>query len=588
MNTPKTLTAGPTVLVLAILCLTGFVLGIERLYPLDKTEALQLALAQSMERSGDWVTPAIDGLPYFDKPPLPYWIGAWLLHVAPQQVWLPRLGAAAAGCVGVIATWALVRFGSNAESPHRRDGRAVTAAMVLALTPAYVAFSRTAVHDIYLTASITTTLAAVFLFSQLKRASIRLQIWGGGLIGLSLGVGVLAKGLLSLGLPVVIAAAFLAVSGPPARKAFTWRFALALVVALLLVALPWHLAAWLQQGSTFVDNYLIRTHLHRFATELDDHTGPWFFYALAYPALTAPWSLAAAAAILQAGCLNPRQWRCRGQRDPLMLLCTLWIGVTVVALSVASTKLPHYILSTLPPTAIAAAHFFRPVGPRSLSSRWFSRLLLLGTAGTLLVAALLLGGMPGLLIPISQKTPGFSLALRAQLSSLPVVGGLLLLAAAGGGAAWRNRHTPLALGGLWAACLLSFLLFQAGPLLQASRHTVQDPRLAMASLALREARPDEPVAVVGQAWYSLKIHTQGRAEILNRGKAFGEANNAPAVQACARGGVLMGPSKSVANTVARCASRSFVLLHQNRAAGISLGRWQAKAPSASPTADPAT
>ena len=572
--------AASVAVLLAVLCWTCFFNGIHILYPLDKTEALQIALAHAMAASGDWVTPAIDGLPYFDKPPLPYWIGAWLLQMAPREFWLPRIGAACAGCVGVLATLALVHFGSSEGGPQRRLVRAVTAAGVLALTPAYFAFSRTAVHDIYLTACITTTLAGVFLISQAQCVTAKRQIWAGGLIGLSLGVGVLAKGLLSLALPLAVAGTFLAVAGHKARQPFTWRFGLALLLAMLLVALPWHLAAWQAQGSTFVDNYLIRTHVHRFATELDDHAGPWFYYLIVYPLLTAPWSLPAAAALIDADCLNPRRWYSQATNKPLLLFCTIWIGVTVLLLSLSWTKLPHYILSTLPPTSIAAAYFFWPAGARSSKSHVQSRLLLSLSTALFFVAAMVLAWTPGLLIPISQKTPGLSLALRTQLGSLPFIAELLLLAVGGFFAAWRGRQLQLCLGALWAAFILSFLLLQAPTLLQAYRHTVQDPRLAMASRALVEARPHEPIAVIGQAWYSIRLNSHDQIEILNRGKAFGEAGNAGAIRACSRPGLLLGPTKSVEKTVAGCGAGSFTLLYQDSAGRLSLTRWQPSRPTA--------
>jgi hypothetical protein len=85
---------------------------------------------------------------------------------------------------------------------------------------------------------------------------------------------VLAKGLLSLALPFATVSVFLTVAGPAARRPFTWRFAAALLLGLVLVALPWHLAAWHDQGNAFLANYLGRSHLSRFTSELDDHAGP--------------------------------------------------------------------------------------------------------------------------------------------------------------------------------------------------------------------------------------------------------------------------------------------------------------------------
>lgn len=563
-----------TILVLALLCWACFFNGIDRLFPLDKTEALQLALTHSMARTGDWVTPAIDGLPYFDKPPLPYWIGALLLREAPEKLWLPRLGAAIAGCLGLAATVILVRFGSGPDQPQRLQVRALTAAAILALTPAYFAFARTAVHDIYLTASITATLTIFFVLSQARSTSIKQQLIGGGFMGLSLGVGILAKGFLSVGLPIATALVFLAVAGPTARKPFTGAFFSALLLGLGLVALPWHLAAWKAQGNTFLNNYLIRTHFSRFATELDHHEGPWFFYLLIYPALTAPWCLPAVAELIQADCLNPKHWRRRAESNPLLLFCTIWILTTLVLLSLASTKLPHYILSTLPPTAIAAALFFWPSRPPCRQALRLSRILLALSALTLLGTALLLAWMPSLPIPPAGMAAEFSLHLKGQLSPPPVVSGLLLLAAAGAGAAWRHQQPQLAIGSLWGACILSFLLFLAPPLMQAYRQTIQDPRLAMADLALQEARNGEPIQVVGRTWYSIKLHTQGRAEIILRGKAFGEANAAAAQLVCTRTGLLLGPSKSVEKTAAACPPGSLIPLAEDSASDLSLARWQ--------------
>jgi 4-amino-4-deoxy-L-arabinose transferase-like glycosyltransferase len=566
------------VAIVALLCWVCFFNGIDSLYPLDKTEALQLALADSMATGGDWVTPAIDGLPYFDKPPLPYWIGALMLRLAPHRLWLPRVGAALGGCVGVMGTVLLVRFGSGDKSSLRKDARAVMTAIMLASSPGYFLFARVGLHDIYLTASITTALAVVFLLSRASRVMPRLQIVAGFVIGLSLGIGVLAKGLLSLALTVAIAALYLMVAGPAARRPFTWRFGMALLLSLLLVAAPWHLAAWQAQGGIFLENYFIRTHVNRFATELDSHAGPWFFYVLAYPVLTLPWVLPAAAALIEADCLNLRRWRRRVQSDPLLLFCTIWIGVTVVLLSLSSTKLPHYILPSVPPTAIAAAYFFWPVGPRSVRSRRLGQMLLAATVVVLLIGALLLAWLPALLIPVSRNTPGFSMALRGQLASSSVVAGVVLLACAGGWAAWRVRQPQLSLAGLWAGCILCFLLFQAPALQRAYHQQVQRPRLLMAERALAVATANEPIQVVEKSWYSIKLHTHGRAEILNRGKAFGEASDEAVGRACARTGLLLGPSSSVEKTAASCGAGSFTLLYQDTDARLSLGRWQPATP----------
>ncbi|MGL6134121.1 MAG: ArnT family glycosyltransferase [Prochlorococcaceae cyanobacterium] len=559
---------------LAWLCWACFFNGIEILYPADKTEALQLEIARQMAVGGDWITPGIDGRPYFDKPPLPYWIGGLLLRSFPQQVWLPRLGAALFGCVGVSATLVLCRFGSRDGASRRGLFRALSAAAILALMPVYQAFARIALHDIYLTASTSVALTAFFLLSQARSVRRPHQWLSGWLVGGTLGVGVLAKGLLGLALPGATAAVFLLVAGGDGRRFLTHRFALALLLGLLLVALPWHLAAWQSQGSVFVAGYLGRTHLSRFTSQLDDHAGPWFYYLPVYLAITFPWGIAGLAALIQTGCLNVRHWCRQAHRQPLPLFCAIWIVATVGLFSLASTKLPHYILSALPPTAIAAAHFFWPLQPARPARDRISRMLLIVTAGLLLLLALALHWLPALLMPITADAPAFSLALQTLLVSVPVIVGLTALGLSGAWAAWRGPRPHLLLGALWAASILAFLLVLAPPLLQLYRDTYQAPRLELADRALREARAGEAIQVVGKSWYSLKIRTDGRAEILRRGKAFGSESREPRATVCTGPRLLLGPTHKVLELTSACAPGQLLILQQHRAADLTLARLQ--------------
>ena len=559
-------------LLLAGLCWACFFNGIEILYPADKTEALQLELARQMAVGGDWITPGIGGRPYFDKPPLPYWIGALLLHRFPQQVWLPRLAAALFGCIGVSATLVLCRFGNRDGASRRGLFRALSAAAILALMPVYQAFSRIALHDIYLTASTSVALTAFFLLSQARPLPRRHQWLSGALVGGTLGVGVLAKGLLSLALPGLIASLFLLVAGGDGRRFLSHRFALALLLGLLLVALPWHLAAWNSQGSAFLAGYLSRTHLSRFTSQLDDHAGPWFFYLPVYLAITFPWGITGLAALIRNGCLNVRHWRRQAQRQPLPLFCAIWILVTVGLFSLASTKLPHYILSTLPPTAIAAAYFFWPLQPEPPARDRLSRGLLVATAGLLLLLAVALRSLPELLIPITGTTPAFSLTLQTLLGSVPVMLGLTALGLGSAWAAWGGRRPRLLLGAFWAASTLAFLLALAPPLLHLYRDTYQAPRLELADRALREARAEEPIQVVGKSWYSLAIRTAGRAEILRHGQAFGPESQESLATACTGPRVLLGPTHKVLELASSCAPGQLLILQQDHAANLTLAR----------------
>lgn len=506
-------------LLLLLVVWAAFFHGLAILYPADKTEALQVSIAQRMAASGDWITAFANGRPYFEKPPLPYWIGGLLLQRWPEQLWLPRLGSALAGVAAVIATLLLSGL-AGGERPWRRG---LLAAGLLALMPGELALARTAVHDSYLAASSTAALAIVYLVSQGRfpgQHQRQLRWLAGGLTGACLGLGLLAKGLLSLAIPCVTALVFLALAGRDCRRRCSGGFLGALLVCVLLVALPWHLAAWQANGSLFLSGYLGRSHLARVASTLDGHAGPWFYYLPAYLLISFPWAPLAVAG-LAGSCLDPRRWRQRAGDQPLLLFCTVWIVVTLGLLSLASTKLPHYILPALPPTAIAAASWLTAVpGQRQPRPERFPRWMLAGMGALLLTAAVALAAAPQLVVPLSERGPAFSLALRQQLAAPAVWLPLLVLGLMSGAAAARPCAEPeqqrLRLAALLMLPTLLFLLLLSPPLLQSYRNLQQQPRLTLTDAVLPKLRPGETITVVGREWYSVVLRSGGRARIITQ------------------------------------------------------------------------
>jgi 4-amino-4-deoxy-L-arabinose transferase-like glycosyltransferase len=512
--------AGLVVGVLLILW-AAFFHGLAILYPVDKTEALQIAIARQMAVSGDWVTAMVNGRPYFEKPPLPYWIGALLLQHWPAQLWLPRLGSTLAGMAAVLATVLLSGL-AGGDRPWRRG---LVAGGLLALMPGELAMARTAVHDSYLAASSTAALAIVFLVSQGRfpgQGRRALRWLAGGLTGACLGLGLLAKGLLSLVIPCSTALLFLALAGPQCRRRCSRGFLAALLGSLVLVALPWHLAAWQANGALFLNGYFGRSHLARVASTLDGHAGPWYYYLPAYLLLSFPWAPLAIAGLGRHG-LDPRQWRRRATDQPLLLFCTVWIVLTLGLLSLASTKLPHYILPALPPTAIAAATWLTGSsgGPRpgrsAAGPERLPQVMLLGMGALLLAGGAALAVTPQLLVPLSDRGPAFSLALRQQLAAPAVWLTLLSLGvvstAAGLRPAAALEQQRLRLAVLLTLPPLLFLLLLSPPLLHLYRDLQQQPRLTLTDAVLPQLQSGERIEVVSREWYSVILRSGGRARI---------------------------------------------------------------------------
>jgi 4-amino-4-deoxy-L-arabinose transferase-like glycosyltransferase len=343
-------------------------------------------IARAMAESGDWVTPRLWGVPWFEKPILYYWaaaIGFWL-HLSAE--WAARLPSAfaALGAAVAIARFAWRYYGSDEDlfaSP------ALLAPVIFAASVAGIGFARAATPDMLFSAAIT--LAMVCAGSVLRRAgSLRvpegvrpqtekyelatLFLWGA-----CLGLGVLAKG------PAAVILAGGAV-GIWALATFQWRAAIRLahplaIAAFCVVALPWYVLCALRNPD-FLHVFIFQHNFERYLTPLFQHKQPfWFFAPITILALL-PWSAFLIAALQ--GAL--RLWREKSWKDSPGFFVACWALFPIVFFSFSQSKLPSYILPAVPAlalvTAIGAAHSFR-------SSRFNAIILSAGIGTTWIMLA---------------------------------------------------------------------------------------------------------------------------------------------------------------------------------------------------------
>ncbi len=169
------------------------------------------------------------------------------------------------------------------------------------------------------------------------------------------GVAVLGKGFAGLGLPVIVFLAYLA---------FTWNWhrlkraqilpgLILAIVALLVVAVPWHHAMYIRHGDPwwnelFGDNHWRRMVLGRHG---DRGSFEYFLRELGYSLL--PWLAIAPAAL--AGIAMRRVTDVR--RQSIYWLGAIWFVAAYAVVSNSMTKFHHYILPAIPGLAIVIGCF---------------------------------------------------------------------------------------------------------------------------------------------------------------------------------------------------------------------------------------
>ncbi len=78
-------------------------LSVRPLYEPD--EGRYAEVPREMFVSGDWVTPRLNGIKFFDKPPLQYWATASAYTLFGPSEWTARIWSALVGLLGALAAW---------------------------------------------------------------------------------------------------------------------------------------------------------------------------------------------------------------------------------------------------------------------------------------------------------------------------------------------------------------------------------------------------------------------------------------------------------------------------------------------------
>ncbi len=386
-------------------------------------------IPSEMALSNDYITPRLDGVKYFEKPPLLYWLSAVTFEVAGVNEWSARSWCALFAVLGTLLTYAggRVLYG-------RQVG--IFSAAVLALSSLYYVLSRVVLLDLAVTVFIA---AALFSFlagvRELPGRKRRLFFWG---FYAGMALATLTKGLIGIVLPCAVAGTWVLVCHQWKRlRPFYWPSGLVIVLA---IAGPWHVLA-ARANADFLQFYFVHEHFQRFTTQVHARYQPWWFFIPVLMAGLMPGIVFAAQALrhnLASG------WKGRVRESDAWFLI-LWIVVIVAFFSKSQSKLVPYITPVLPAAAVLIGRY--------LAARWSEGMtggLRAGLWGFVMIAVVLAAALAA--VPVSIKYPEVWAAIQPWRIVLPALlgGGALVVA----GFVWRGNAR-----GAIAAMAITFGLF---------------------------------------------------------------------------------------------------------------------------------
>jgi 4-amino-4-deoxy-L-arabinose transferase-like glycosyltransferase len=378
-----------------------FFAGITAIGLTGPDEPRYAAIARAMARTGDWITPRLNGEPWFEKPVLYYWLAGAAYRIFSEGEFAMRLPSVLAALLATLAAaWAALRAWGL--------GAAQLTLLMLPVTIGLIGFSHAASADMLFAALLAATAALAAEMLQKKRAGTPSKI----LFGFFLGAATLAKGPAA----VVLAGGAVLLWAIVSRQlnAVLCFFHAVCLAAFAITAIPWY-ALCAARNPDFVRVFFLEHNLQRYLTPVFQHPQPFWFFGPVLLAAVFPWMPLAVPVLFDAArACKGAQWR-----DAPGLFFGCWVLAPLVFFSLSESKLPGYILPSVPPLVlILAAMLARRFSPGVTTPRVWLALAGLLFPLLALFAGSWLGNLPA---DSGLSTP----AAWTPLLALGAVGGLV-------------------------------------------------------------------------------------------------------------------------------------------------------------------
>lgn len=393
----------------------------------EPDEGRYAEIPREMLERGDFITPFLNYVKYFEKPPLHYWMNALSFTFFGRNEFAARFPGALMGLLTVLLTYHIGR-----KLFCRPAG--ILAALILGTSTGFLFQARLDITDMTLTCTLSAALAFFILAAHEGEPRKALYY---NMFYLCSGLALLAKGLIGIIFPCVIIFFFLLIT----RR---WRLLgemrpLTGIPLFFLVAAPWFIAvSW--RNPEFARFFFIHEHFERFLTKAHGRYKPFWYFIPVLAGTMLPWSFFIPTAMKGV-------WKEKlSSEGESRLYLALWALLIFLFFSKSDSKLIPYILPVLPPLALLmGSAFARLADTITVSVR---------TEGYIISAILTIGGAGVICYPFIASMPDF------PVSAGIVIGGILL---GGGIITFLNVSRGSLFNLLTGLIFCSYIIGIAGP-----------------------------------------------------------------------------------------------------------------------------
>lgn len=353
-------------------------------------EGRYVGVAWEMLRSGNWLTPTLDGLPFFHKPPLFYWITSASIFIFGVNEWAARAAPILGAWLGAFSLYLFMRYWCGKTAARMT-------VLVLVTQPLFFIGGQFANMDMLVAGFITATVLMAAHTVLLKEQGHPFHWSLAGAYAMA-GFSVMAKGLIGMAIPgLIIVFWLLATNRWPQLLRLLW---LPGVAIFFTITAPWFIAMQLEYID-FFHYFFVVQHFQRYVGDNFNNLQPLMYYPVVLMLSSLAWLF----------------WMCRiftpsylklSRQDPIRMLMWIWFVMVIAFFSIPKSKPLGYVLPAIAPLAflLADSYTIIKLPSQRIKYLWFS--------SAILSAAFALGAVAWYSLNTSGTIPEVAKVLKNQ------------------------------------------------------------------------------------------------------------------------------------------------------------------------------
>ncbi len=366
-----------TLLVILIFGILIFLLGLGSTGLVDETPPLFAAAGRAMSESGDWLTPKVNGILRFDKPPLIYWLMGLFYSLPKNEVW-DSFGTIAARLPSALASlFLMILIGDTIycwpQKGEKKIDAPIVASLAFALSPLIIVWSRTAVSDALLCGMLGISLLLFWRRMACDSKGNCNSPW------IFLGLAILTKGPVAFILAALTLSSFLLIQKD-------WKSLLKKIkpkrgfLITVLISLPWYILELIKEGKPFWDSFFGYHNFQRYTSVVNNHAEPIWFFIFIMVIGSLPFTPFLFHGIFESfKDLISSLKKGGNTSESLFIYCLCWLCSVLTFFSISATKLPSYWLPAIPAAAILMSNSFTKLQyqKKAFSYLWVINILIM-------------------------------------------------------------------------------------------------------------------------------------------------------------------------------------------------------------------